>query len=151
MQINHLQQPILPIAVDKALRAALPTVSDGVTVWQGGMSAILLDSATAGDQALAATVLESHNTLDVTTDKATITADGADTATITCSDAALGADVSVDYTVWLDDVVYDSGTDTLATGTATLTLATITAGTYLIEIRRQSGNYASGYVTVRAD
>ena len=79
----------------------------------------------------------------------------ADEATITCNDSAIASDSAVDFNVWLTQsdggvIHYASGSDTLAGGEAVLTLKTATAGTYLIEIRRQSGNYASGYVEVEA-
>ncbi len=139
-----------PQAIDQVIRSALGAATTGTSTGPQGMTAHLTDEATPEQKELAQTILNAHNQLTVLTNKETITADGADTATITCSDAAIGADAAIDYAVWLDGVEYDSGSDTLATGTAELTLATNTAGTYLIEIRRHSGNYASGYVTVEA-
>lgn len=136
------------IAMRNALVAAMgEQLALGVSTRPGYVSAIL-DSSASLDLALM--VLNAHDQLVVLTNKASITADGSDTATITCNDAAIGADASVDYTVWLDGVLYSEGSDTVATGSVVLTLKTNIPGRYLIEVRRQSGNYASGYVEVTA-
>lgn len=138
-------------ALNVAVRSALGVQTTGVSVGSYGMIAHLVDGATSGDIALAEAVLNGHNTLVVGTDKATITADDSDTATITCSDAGLGADAAIDYTVWLDGELFAQGSDNVVGGTVSLTLKSAVAGTFVIEIRRQSGNYASGYVTVEAE
>jgi hypothetical protein len=96
--------------------------------------------------------IAAHSSLNVTSNKTTIIADGTDTATITCSAAAIAADASVDYAVWLDGVLYsEPASAPVASGAVTLTLATQEPGEYLIEIKRRgAGNYESGYITIRA-
>ena len=147
--IQVARQVTRPIALDNVVKAALPGAIGLSTGWYGAI-AHLPDDAPAADRQLAADVLNAYDTMTVNADKATIQADGTDTATITCDDAAIAGDADFSYTVWLDGEEYDSGTDVISGGVAMLTLATNVAGTYEIEIRRNVGDFASGYVQVEA-
>lgn len=149
INVQTTRQTIYPGRLDNTIKTALPSAIGISTGWYG-VVAHLPDGASQSDEQLALSVLKAHDTLNVVTDKATIQADGSDTATITCDDPALAGDADFAYTVWLDGEVYDNGTDTPSGGVATLTLATNIAGIYEIEIRRNTGDYASGVTTVEA-
>ena len=140
-----------PNDLDGAIRAALGEKTTGVSTGPYGIRAHLTDAAGAADITLATNVLNGHDSLTVNTDKATITADGSDTATITCSDAAIASDPDADYAVWLDGNLYAQGSENLVGGVVTLTLKTSIIGVFQIEIRRKTGDFASGYVTVTAE
>lgn len=139
-----------PVGLQRAMAAALGEKSIGVSTGPYGMVAHLADAADAGELALAETVLNGHNTLMVSTNKATITADGVDVATVTCADGAIAADGAVNYMVWRNGTLYAEGSDNVVGGTVTLTLTSVVTGTFVIEVRRQGSDYASGYVTVEA-
>ena len=100
----------------------------------------------------AQSLLNTHGMLPVSSDKATVLADGSDTAVITATGAVLASDSAVTYTVWLDGEIYTAPSSTPVTaGQAQLTLNTETPGEYLIEIKRQgTGKFESGYITINA-
>lgn len=96
-------------------------------------------------------ILDAHNSLAVGSDKLTIIADGIDTATIACSDAEIATDSNIDWTLWSTINTESDGSKAVSGGSVDLTFNTDTAGTYVIEIKRQGAeNYESGYVTIEA-
>ena len=137
-------------ALDATLRGVMGSDIAGVSVGIYGVAVHFLVAPGAGDS-VATSILNAHNSLSVSSDKSSIDADGSDTATITCNDAAIAGDSDVDYTVWLDGEVYTATTSTsVSGGQAQLTLATQDPGEYLIEIKRQgASNYESGYVRIQ--
>lgn len=111
----------------------------------------LLETAEQSDKDLLTAIVGVYKSLPVNTDKATITADGADTATITCSDASIVGDANLAYFVTVDGLDYGAGDVPVSGGAITLTLATDMPGTYIIEIWRKTGNYAHGFILVTAE
>jgi len=146
--VNSVQNPH---GLNNVVRTALGVKVVGISTGPYGLIAHLTDGANATDLALASTVLNAHNTLAVATDKATITANNSDTATITCSDEAISGDSDMDYAAWWNGALYSEGSVSVTGGAIELTLATSLVGTWLIEVRRQTGDYASGYVTVTSE
>ena len=108
-----------------------------------------LPGATAEERSRAHQIADGFASLAVSVDKSEIAADGVEAATIICDDAAVGGEVDVDFEVTLDGVVYASGTALVEGGAATLTLATVYPGVYVVEIRRP-GSWQNGFVKVRA-
>ena len=150
-KIVPVEQALLYVdKLDEVLRTVIGADYQGYSRAPNGNTLTFLDSVSAGEQATALAMVTAHHTLVVGTDKATITADDSDTATITCSDGGLGADAMVDYTVWRNNVLYSEGSANVVGGTVTLTLKSAVAGTFVIEVRRQVDNYASGYVALAA-
>ncbi len=120
--------------------------TDGPDAWVRVTTDIL-------DEATLQAVVATHNSLSVSSDEATIQADGTDTATITCSDAVIAPDSILDYQVYNLETgsLEMAGTVDVVSGIATLLFTTALAGTYLIELARQgSGNYETGYIEVEA-
>jgi hypothetical protein len=134
--------------LDGAARAALGAKTTGVSSGPYGLTIWLVDDVPSPvDLQMAEDVLAGHNSLILTQDKETITADGEDVATV---QVAL-ADPEFDYTVWLDGEKFAEGYDSVVGGQAVVELTSTMAGTFLIEIRRRQGDYASGYSTVVAE
>lgn len=128
--------------LDSVARAAIGAGCYGVSN-RGGVTVIHIDDVGQNSQ-IANSILTSWNTLLVTSDKASITADGVDTATITHD----SPDATLDYLVLLDGEGYADGGVTAVGGVVRLTLATDTLGIYTILLSRKMGNYATGQIMV---
>lgn len=133
--------------LDQVARARFGGRTSGVSSGPTGVTLWLDDTATEIEKADAVSILAGVNTLALTVDKAAILADGADQATI---QVAMG-DPEFDYTVWLDGTIYADGHDAVAGGQAVVELTSMLAGTFVVEIRRRIGDFASGHVTVVAE
>jgi len=115
------------------------------------ITVLLKNTAIQADQDLVTSILGVYKSLPVQTDKATITADNADTATITCNDASFAGDTDLGFYVTADGRNYGAGDVPVVGGVITLTLATDVAGIYVIEVWRKTGNYAHGFILVTAE
>lgn len=136
--------------LDAAGRAALGGQCTGAGAGAGWGKLLLDDLASPAYQQLARDVLEQYGMLLMQTDKTSIAANDVELATITCSDAALAEDATVDYRVWRNGDLWASGTAPVTAGTVTLEFGTNLAGRYLIAILRQYHARKSGYVWVEA-
>lgn len=115
-----------------------------------GLHNMRLSIPEGSDIAIANAIGNYHDTLVTTSDKMTIVANGADTATITCNDSSISNDATVEYTVWLGSDIYALTADALvANGRVSLALAVNEPGDYLIGIRQKT-SYKTGYITIKA-
>lgn len=97
-------------------------------------------------------VLDTHMGLSLSSDQAQITANGSDTAVISCEDAVISGDSQVDYEVY--DVNGGRefwGSVNVVSGRAEWNFSTAVAGSYFVRFARQgSGNYEDGCIEVEA-
>lgn len=117
----------------------------GTNTGEYGTIIDLSDSTPANIQSAVNNLFASINSLSINTDKASITADDTDKASIT----HVTARASINYLVLLDGDEYDSDSVTAVAGTATLTLATALPGTYTIIIVNPDGS-ATGQTQIIA-
>ena len=108
------------------------------------------NNATAPQQIAAQAIADGFEVLVVASDKLLIAANNVEIATITCNDAAILGDVTLDYNIY-DDVgeLQFAGNVPVAVGIANLTVKTALPGKYTIELARQ-GAYQTGSVIVEA-
>lgn len=136
--------------IDLALRNALGIKVVGASTGGGQMRAHLSENSAVADEKKAVGVLERYGALTIESDKASIVANGTDTATIRY--AGIG---TVDWIAYLDGEVYATGEE-MATASMitasmiTLTLATEIRGQYEIHVISRGANAASGMVQVEA-
>lgn len=77
------------------------------------------------------------------------TAPADDTATITSNDPVIAGDAAIDWNVWFNGVIIDSGAQALVAGALTLTFVSGDTGVYLLEIKRQGPtDYETGYIEI---
>lgn len=130
--------------LDDVARAAIGAGCSGVSNRAG--AAVIHVSDQGQNIQKATSILTNWDTLLITADKNTITADNADTAVITHDTV----DATVDYYVWLDGAEYAAGEVAAVGGVVTLNLATDTPGSYRVWIARKAGNYATGSTIIEA-
>lgn len=139
--LDEILRPLSPSFIGVGTSPAIPT------------RAIYQRNAPDEDLKKAEMVIASYGTLEVKTDKLLIKADGKEEAVITCPVAYQ----TFRFNVWrqafgsADWQPYASGSAATENGTATLELAVEVPGEYLVGVRREEGDYASGFVTVRAE
>lgn len=119
--------------------------STGVSTGPRGTVIHLKDTASNAIQNAINTLFANINALPVVTDKASLTSDDSDTATITL----VTAQSSIEYIVLKDGEEYSTGTVIPSAGTATLTLKTALAGTYEVILINPDGS-ATGKVSIIA-
>lgn len=104
------------------------------------------------DDTVLAVFVAAHGSLDVTTDKSTIDADGVDAAAIECEDVAIAGDVDVAYYVWENGVkLLASGDAPVVGGVVEIAFSAGDEGTYVIEIRRKGvSDFETGYIQIEA-
>lgn len=146
---NHRLQ-FAPLA--ETVYAAFAGRITGLSTGPKGATIGLADAPRQSDALRAQAIVDAHGLLAVTADQVEIRADGADTATITCSDARVANDAAVTVTVWLDNKPFMAAADVAVEGgRVQLALAVADAGSYLVEIKRRgAGNYESGYLKIEA-
>ena len=132
--------------LDAVAKEALGSDISGVTV-NSKQSIINLATDTTDNRNTANNVLDNYGGLTVTADKTAMTEGDADPV-ISCNDAAISGDADVNYIVLMDGEEYASGTDTVTAGLAQLTLSSPADGVYEVYIYRNTGNYASGHITI---
>lgn len=120
---------------------------DGYNTSPFGCDIILYDTAPQADIDISQALLDNYNTLGVSA-SATIVIEGGLDPDITCSDVQILNDTDIGYVVLLGRQVYAAGSDSVTSGTATLTLVSAPPGDYTVFIYRLTGNYASGYVQI---
>lgn len=136
----------LPISiVDTIARDALGVAVSGISVADNTRIHLLIDSQV--NQDMANDVLSNFGALSGNTDKTSMTEGDADPV-VSCSDVLIASDTQIGYVVLWDGIEYASGTDAVVAGSVNLTLLSPIAGIYEIFIYRQTGNYASGSVTI---
>jgi hypothetical protein len=140
-----INEPLTIAIVDTIARDVLGADVAGVSVSDNTWIHLLDDSQ--ANQDIAQAILDNFGALVVTADKTTMI-EGDAGPTISCNDALIAGDATVNYVVLLDGDDYASGTDVVTVGIADLTLASPVAGVYEIFLYRTSGNYASGSVTI---
>lgn len=145
------------VALDARLRAALGDKLLGISsgfINHAPVLEVHLNDAYDNEavRLVAAAIIAKHNTLVVSADKVTITADDTDTAVIACASDLFQSDTHVTVTVWRNGQEYTAATDiAVSAGAVGLELATQYAGDYIVEISRKGGNHDTGYITIRAD
>lgn len=132
--------------IDIAIRALVPT-ANGVSTGPYGTLIHLPDGTSNENQDKASNLLNNVDNLTVTASVSTMTEGDADPI-VTCNDPSIASDPSIGYIVLLDGTIYASGSDTVSSGTAQLTLSAPVAGVYDIFLYRLTGNYASGSVRI---
>lgn len=136
------------VVIDNIARSIYGTDCYGVTVNSSGTTIHITDNANDNK---ARSMLDNIGSLPVTTNKASITADNADTTTITITGAIVASDSELIYNVVdSDGTLIASDTVPVTTGTATLTFATDLPDIYTVTVARTTGDYSSGAVTIIA-
>ena len=128
--------------VDTAIKA-LTTTALGVSGGKYGTVIHMADEASASDLNKAQKVFDNWGNLNPSPSSTSIVVGDPDpTIQVSSPDSDLG------YVVLLDGGLYSSGTVSVVTGTATLTLVDPEVGTYDIYFFRLAGNFASGSTTL---
>jgi hypothetical protein len=147
--ISAAKNTAMIVTLDVVARARFGARTSGCSHGPDGLVIWLEDNATEIEIQAAQAMLAAHDSLILTQDKAQITANGTDKATVTIE----LADPEFDYTVWLNGIfngIYAQGHDSVVGGVATLELTSTIVGVFTLEIRRRVFPYDSGYVTVEA-
>lgn len=132
--------------LDHVARKVLGRATSGISVG-GGFSRIHLLSSSAVNQRRASDILNHYNTLQLDTDKTTMSEGKADPV-IRCRDLAIANDSEVGYLVLLDGEVYAKGSEKVVSGELSLTLSNPVAGTYRVFVFRLRGNHASASIQI---
>jgi uncharacterized protein YcfL len=138
--------PLSPLSADRVIRWIVGEGFGGISQSPTAVR-VHHDGALTGEQTLALTsVLQTTAYgLTVVTDKASVSADDVDTATISVSGAAMASDASVSYRVYVSGTIlgveyieseWATGTAAVTGGVAALTFKTPQAGRYHIIVRR---------------
>lgn len=146
------------ISTERKLKMLMGNKYEGLAA--GSVVTIFLEQPPTAQQkaAIQATVETGSYGLTVVSNKTTIVANGTDTANVVCNTPLLAADVNVDFEVRfsgrIDGIEYvfgewGDGAAAVESGTVTLTLATASAGTYEVIIKRQTGLHF-GSVVIQA-
>lgn len=142
--------------LDAQLRAALGSAISGLSYdWTDQVIVHFLVADTSND-AVAQAIVAGHASLLLSVDNLSIAADNVEVASITCVDAVIAADASVDVCVWRTHAgvtaVWMAKTSVpLESNQLTLTFKTNLPGTYLFEVSRQGGSdYETGYIDLVA-
>jgi hypothetical protein len=152
-EVLIVRSNVAPAQLDDRLRSHFSANYGGVSTGPYGVRVHFDGAPSTADSTWANTIVNAHRSLELSVDQAIITADGVDTATITCADSAIALDSNVTYTVWLDGEVFtEPATAAVTSGEVQLTLTTEEAGLYRVEIARQgAGNYETGEIFITAN
>jgi hypothetical protein len=133
---NH----ILPALLDKAVKLAYP----GGSCSTGPYGSII--HVPGQDTARALDIFANWNSLAVNKSKGVLIADGVDSVAISLNTN----DAQVNWYLVLDGNIVGEGVEPSVAGVVTLNFSTGIAGNYQVWILRQTGNFASGFVSIVA-
>ena len=129
-------------SLDTALATYFGASIFGVSHDPQGVRVNFDGSPSLQQQADAENIVNSHNTIVLTADIYSITADGVDTSIISWDGSGV-----FDVTIYLNGEVFNSGVDSVAP--FSVTLSTDIAGTYTVKVQKQ-GTYETGHIDIGA-